>query len=314
MVTDDLRVNDRLVIPAAELDWRFSRASGPGGQGVNTTDSRVELSWDLAGSAVLSPLLRARAQERLAGRLVDGVRHRGGLGVSLPAAQPGGRGAAAGGAGGPGGRTAAPPYGGPPARPGARSSGGWPARSATARSNATGGDRPSNDPAEYRTGRVGHGGLRCGYELCVAGQRGRAGPAAAPAGAAARRRRQHRAGVGGLRGVPECRSGRHLPDRRVRLGRLHPALEPPAPDLHPATGDRRQARGHGRRFLAARVLAGRPGADLRRRHRALDEFEADTGFYCFDNAEDLRSGETDIPENLSTVAYGDGPHRRCRAP
>jgi len=73
MVTNDLRVNDRLVIPAAELGWRFSRASGPGGQGVNTTDSRVELSWDLASSAVLSPLLLARAQERLAGRLVDGV-------------------------------------------------------------------------------------------------------------------------------------------------------------------------------------------------------------------------------------------------
>jgi ribosome-associated protein len=69
----DLPINDRVVIPAAELAWRFSRASGPGGQGVNTTDSRVELSWDLAGSAVLSPVLRARALERLAGRLVDGV-------------------------------------------------------------------------------------------------------------------------------------------------------------------------------------------------------------------------------------------------
>jgi len=69
----DLPINDRVVIPAAELAWRFSRASGPGGQGVNTTDSRVELSWDLAGSVVLSPVLRARAFERLAGRLVDGV-------------------------------------------------------------------------------------------------------------------------------------------------------------------------------------------------------------------------------------------------
>jgi ribosome-associated protein len=69
----DLPINDRVVIPAAELAWRFSRASGPGGQGVNTTDSRVELSWDLAGSAVLSPVLRARALERLSGRLVDGV-------------------------------------------------------------------------------------------------------------------------------------------------------------------------------------------------------------------------------------------------
>ncbi|HEX8632467.1 MAG TPA: alternative ribosome rescue aminoacyl-tRNA hydrolase ArfB [Catenuloplanes sp.] len=70
---DDLRVTDRLVIPAAELSWRFSRSSGPGGQGVNTTDSRVELSWNLAASTALPPALRARAQERLAGRLVNGV-------------------------------------------------------------------------------------------------------------------------------------------------------------------------------------------------------------------------------------------------
>jgi ribosome-associated protein len=70
---EDVRVTDRLTIPAAELTWRFSRASGPGGQGVNTTDSRVELSWDLAGSPVLPPHLKERAQERLAGRLVDGV-------------------------------------------------------------------------------------------------------------------------------------------------------------------------------------------------------------------------------------------------
>jgi ribosome-associated protein len=72
-VPDDLRVTDRLVIPAAELSWRFSRSSGPGGQGVNTTDSRVELSWNLAASTALPPALRARAQERLAGRLVNGV-------------------------------------------------------------------------------------------------------------------------------------------------------------------------------------------------------------------------------------------------
>jgi ribosome-associated protein len=70
---EDVRVNDRLTIPAAELTWRFSRSSGPGGQGVNTTDSRVELSWDLAASPILPPSLRERALERLAGRLVDGV-------------------------------------------------------------------------------------------------------------------------------------------------------------------------------------------------------------------------------------------------
>ncbi|RKN49387.1 alternative ribosome rescue aminoacyl-tRNA hydrolase ArfB [Micromonospora endolithica] len=70
---DGLRVNDRWVVPAGELRERFSRSSGPGGQGVNTTDSRVELSFDLAASPGLSTTLRARALERLAGRLVDGV-------------------------------------------------------------------------------------------------------------------------------------------------------------------------------------------------------------------------------------------------
>jgi ribosome-associated protein len=72
-MADDLRVNDRVAIPRAELAWRFSRSSGPGGQGVNTADSRVELSWDLASSRALPPLLRERALERLANRLVDGV-------------------------------------------------------------------------------------------------------------------------------------------------------------------------------------------------------------------------------------------------
>ena len=70
---EDVRVNDRLIIPAAELAWRFSRAGGPGGQGVNTTDSRVELSWDLAGSTVLPPMLKERAVARLGARLVQGV-------------------------------------------------------------------------------------------------------------------------------------------------------------------------------------------------------------------------------------------------
>jgi ribosome-associated protein len=72
-VPDDVRVNDRLTIPAAELAWRFSRSSGPGGQGVNTTDSRVELSWDVLGSDLLPPMLKERAAERLGARLVQGV-------------------------------------------------------------------------------------------------------------------------------------------------------------------------------------------------------------------------------------------------
>lgn len=69
----DLHVRGSVVIPEAELSWRFSRSSGPGGQGVNTTDSRVELQYDVAHSRALSPLLRQRALDRLGGRLVDGV-------------------------------------------------------------------------------------------------------------------------------------------------------------------------------------------------------------------------------------------------
>ncbi|GAA2855363.1 alternative ribosome rescue aminoacyl-tRNA hydrolase ArfB [Streptosporangium fragile] len=68
-----LRISGSISIPEAELGWRFSRSSGPGGQGVNTTDSRVELSFDLAATEALGPALRARALERLGPRLVDGV-------------------------------------------------------------------------------------------------------------------------------------------------------------------------------------------------------------------------------------------------
>jgi ribosome-associated protein len=64
---------DGLIIPDAELVERFSRSSGPGGQSVNTTDSRVELSWDVARSASLPEVLRQRLFERLGSRLVDGV-------------------------------------------------------------------------------------------------------------------------------------------------------------------------------------------------------------------------------------------------
>ncbi|MEB3332208.1 MAG: alternative ribosome rescue aminoacyl-tRNA hydrolase ArfB [Synechococcaceae cyanobacterium] len=61
-----------LTIAAAELRWRFSRASGPGGQHLNKTDSRAELRFDLAGSASLPASLRQRALQRLGPRLVDG--------------------------------------------------------------------------------------------------------------------------------------------------------------------------------------------------------------------------------------------------
>lgn len=70
---DDLRVTPTIVVPAAELHERFSRSSGPGGQGVNTTDSRVELSFDVARSSAIPPHLRQRAMCRLRSRLSGGV-------------------------------------------------------------------------------------------------------------------------------------------------------------------------------------------------------------------------------------------------
>jgi ribosome-associated protein len=73
MAGEPLRVTARLAIPDAELVERFSRSSGAGGQHVNTSDTRVELSFDVLRSPALSPALRARAVERLSGRLVDGV-------------------------------------------------------------------------------------------------------------------------------------------------------------------------------------------------------------------------------------------------
>lgn len=59
-------------IPEHELEWRFSRSSGPGGQSVNTTDSRVEVLFDLSASPSVPEHLRSRALGRLGRRLVDG--------------------------------------------------------------------------------------------------------------------------------------------------------------------------------------------------------------------------------------------------
>ncbi len=69
---DDLAIGS-VVIPARELVERFSRSSGPGGQGVNTTDSRVQLRFDLVSSPSIPEYLRARAVRRLGSRLVAGV-------------------------------------------------------------------------------------------------------------------------------------------------------------------------------------------------------------------------------------------------
>jgi ribosome-associated protein len=72
-MTTGIAVGPSLVIPRAEVTVRFSRSSGPGGQGVNTTDSRVELVWDVTSSAVLTDVQRERLIERLGARLVAGV-------------------------------------------------------------------------------------------------------------------------------------------------------------------------------------------------------------------------------------------------
>jgi ribosome-associated protein len=72
-VSSDLVVSSGFVIPGVELRERFSRSSGPGGQGVNTADSRVELSWDVAGSPSVPEWLRTRLLARLGRRLAGGV-------------------------------------------------------------------------------------------------------------------------------------------------------------------------------------------------------------------------------------------------
>ena len=69
----DLPVSERLVVPVGALSWRFSRSSGPGGQGVNTADSRVELTVAPLELPGLTETQRRRLTERLGPRLVDGV-------------------------------------------------------------------------------------------------------------------------------------------------------------------------------------------------------------------------------------------------
>lgn len=68
----DLLVTRGFSVPESELVERFSRSSGPGGQGVNTTDSRVELAYDVARSPSVPEHLRERLLSRLGSRLVDG--------------------------------------------------------------------------------------------------------------------------------------------------------------------------------------------------------------------------------------------------
>ena len=63
----------RKTLPESEMTWRFSRSSGAGGQHVNTTDTRVELTWSLADTTALTADQKSLATQRLRSRLVDGA-------------------------------------------------------------------------------------------------------------------------------------------------------------------------------------------------------------------------------------------------
>ena len=69
----DLEVSRHLTIPAAELQWKFSRSSGPGGQHVNTSDSRVQLTWSVALSSALTDEQRMTIHTRLGRRIIGGA-------------------------------------------------------------------------------------------------------------------------------------------------------------------------------------------------------------------------------------------------
>lgn len=68
-MAENVRVNRNLTIPGDEINFRFTTSSGPGGQHVNKSSTRVELTWDVAGSPVLGPRQRARVMENLKNRI-----------------------------------------------------------------------------------------------------------------------------------------------------------------------------------------------------------------------------------------------------
>ncbi len=71
-MADDIIINDNITVPAAELSYTASRASGPGGQHVNTTDSRIQLRWNLDDSAAFTDGQKNWLRKALESRLTEG--------------------------------------------------------------------------------------------------------------------------------------------------------------------------------------------------------------------------------------------------
>lgn len=70
----DIELRRGVRVPETELDLRASRSSGPGGQSVNTTSSKIELRWNVRESGALTPVQRQRVLEQLSNRITgDGV-------------------------------------------------------------------------------------------------------------------------------------------------------------------------------------------------------------------------------------------------
>jgi len=68
---DDVLINDLVTIPASELQYTASRSSGPGGQHVNKTDSRIQVRWNIPATSALSDFLKRRVMNVLSTRLTD---------------------------------------------------------------------------------------------------------------------------------------------------------------------------------------------------------------------------------------------------
>ena len=68
----DIRINSRIVIPSNEIEWRFSRSSGPGGQNVNKRESRVELIFNIDHSTALSPYQKCCILNQLKTKIIHG--------------------------------------------------------------------------------------------------------------------------------------------------------------------------------------------------------------------------------------------------